>query len=87
MIRPIGTRVLIEIVPEATVSKGGIYIPEVAQTFNQISEVLEIGPEVTTVKKGENVIFLRYGGSDIQYQNRKFRLLDETDVLGVVDDG
>ncbi|MBR2779302.1 MAG: co-chaperone GroES [Firmicutes bacterium] len=89
MIRPLGANVLIKRVEAEEKTKGGIILASSAKEAPQIAEVLEVGPGTdeikVDVKKGERVIFKRYGGTEIEYQGEEYIILAYNDILAVVD--
>ena len=89
MIRPLGANVLIKRVEAEEKTKGGIILASSAKETPQIAEVLEVGPGTeeikVDVKKGEKVIFKRYGGTEIEYEGEEYIILAYNDILAVVD--
>lgn len=89
MIRPLGANVLIKRVEAEEKTKGGIILASSAKEAPQIAEVLEVGPGTeeikVDVKKGERVIFKRYGGTEIEYEGEEYIILAYNDILAVVD--
>ena len=85
---PIEDRVLIqnEKVEEKTV--GGIIIPDtVSKEKPQIGKIIAIGTD-DDVKKlfkiGQNVIYAKYGGNEIELDGEKYIILSKSDVLAIV---
>ena len=64
----------------------GIYIKEDWKTLPPIGEVIDIGPEVKEIKKGDRVIFERYGSIVTEIDDVKCRLCQESQVFGVIKD-
>ncbi|MCR5230398.1 MAG: co-chaperone GroES [Solobacterium sp.] len=89
MIRPLGANVLIKRVEAEEKTKGGIILASSAKEAPQIAEVIEVGPGTedvkVDVKKGEKVIFKRYGGTEIEYEGEEYIILAYADILAVVD--
>ena len=89
MIRPLGANVLIKRVEAEEKTKGGIILASSAKEAPQIAEVIEVGPgteEVKVdVKKGDRVIFKRYGGTEIEYEGEEYIILAYGDILAVVE--
>lgn len=87
-IRPLGENVLIE--PHKTEKKTatGIYLPEQSSDERkQQGKVMAVGPsEKITVKKGQKVIFKRYGSSEeIEMNGTSYLLIESKDILAVVE--
>ena len=89
MIRPLGANVLIKRVEAEEKTKGGIILASSAKETPQIAEVIEVGPGTAEVKidvkKGEKVVFKRFGGTEIEYDGEEYVILAYNDILAVVD--
>lgn len=91
---PLGNYVLIEPIKAGETSKGGIFIPEVAQERPRTGKVLSVGEGALTsggqlipprVKRDDIVIFPPYAGTEIKIGEEKFMLIRETDLLGTLE--
>ena len=66
-------------------SKGGIVIPDSSRKKPDEGIILEVGPDVTKFKKGDNIVFGKYVGVFLTLEGLKGDLLiHETDVLGTI---
>jgi chaperonin GroES len=92
-IRPLGDRVLVKPVEEDEQVKGGIIIPDSAKEKPQEAEVIALGTGkkdengkalAFEVKVGDRVLTSKYGGTDVKIDNKKYVLLREDDILGVL---
>lgn len=83
MIRPIRDLILVKPDDTEEVTKSGIYIPHDARTIQQWGKVLDVGSDVTHVKKGNRVYFGKYSGAEIKVNDVKYLVFKEEDVLGV----
>lgn len=91
---PLYDKVMIETAPHKDQSAGGIYIPETAQhTESNIGTVVAVGrgkrlrngefaPPCVAV--GDRVLFGKYAGTDVTYQEKEYRLIREEDLLAVL---
>jgi chaperonin GroES len=88
-IKPIGDRVLVEHIEEKEQVRGGIIIPDSAKEKPQEAKVIALG----TGKKGEDgkvqpfgdrVLISKYGGTEVKLDDRKYTLVREDDILGVI---
>jgi len=93
-IRPLGGRILVEPVEEKEVKKGGIVIPDTAKEKPMESRVVALGTGKTDdngkkvpfeMKKGDCVLVARYGGTEIQFQGKDYKILSSDDVLAVLE--
>ena len=90
MIKPLGDNVLVKRLEAEEKTKGGIILASSAKEEPQVAEILEIGPGTEEVKmeginKGDQVIFKKYGGTDVEYQEEEYIILPYSAILAVVD--
>jgi chaperonin GroES len=92
-IRPLDDRIVVEQVEAEEKTTGGILLPDTAKQKPQRGVVLAVGPGKTLdngeraplcVKVGDEVIYGRYAGSDVQMERKDYKILRESDVLGKV---
>ena len=92
-IKPIGDRVLVEHLEEKEQVRGGIIIPDSAKEKPQEAKVIALGTgkkgddgKVTPfeVKVGDRVLISKYGGTEVKLDERKYTLVREDDILGVI---
>lgn len=93
MIRPLGDRVVLRAVKREEKTTSGIVLPDTAKEKPQEAEVVAVGPghyeegklvEVS-VKVGDRVIFSKYSGTEVKYNEDEFLIVREADILGVVE--
>ena len=99
--KPSGWRILIEPIDLPAVSKGGILFAPVTQELAKlaavVAKVIALGCEAyqdtskfTTgepwCKEGDWVLIARYGGAKFYYEGKEYRLINDDEILGVVDD-
>ena len=91
-IRPLGDRILVLRVDEENKTKGGLIIPDTAKEKPQEGKVIAVGPGKVTetgkrisleVKKGDRVLFGKYGGSEIKINDVEHLIMREDDILAV----
>ena len=92
-IQPLGDRVLVEPLKEAEVQKGGIIIPDTAKEKPQQGKVIAVGTGKLddngnkipfNVKKGDNVLMPKYGGTEIKLDGKEYQIMREEDILGII---
>jgi len=92
-IQPLGDRVLIEPEKDSEVKKGGIIIPDSAKEKPQEAKVVAIGTGKTDdkgnkvpfeVKVGDIVIISKYGGTEIKYDDKEYKILNCDDIQAVI---
>lgn len=90
--KPIGNRILVEMLPVEDVSSGGIIIPEMAQkrSSKAVVKIVAGGPKTkkgkvlpAEVKAGDIVHINTYAGTDLVLDGRKVKLIDHNDVLAL----
>lgn len=93
MIKPLGSRVLIKMKESEETTKSGIILASSAQEKPQIAEVIAVGPgekvdgklEEMYLKKGDNVIVSKYGGTEVKYEGEEYIIVKQEDVLAIVE--
>lgn len=92
MLKPLADRVLIEVKEEETKTKGGILLPDTAQKKSQKGVVIAVGAGKLTddgkrlpleVSVGDEVLFAKYSGTDIEEDRKNFLLISERDILAI----
>ena len=82
--QPLGKRVLVKRVEETKTTASGIIIPDNAKEKPLIAEVIAVSKEVSDIKKGDKVLFGKYGGTEVKLGNDEFLVLNTEDILGIV---
>ncbi|TXH01249.1 MAG: co-chaperone GroES [Candidatus Moraniibacteriota bacterium] len=88
MIRPLGENVLIQPVKPEKKTATGIYLPETAsEERRQEGKVVALGnSKDIAVKKGERVLFKRYGSSEeVEVAGEEYILVNHKDILAVIE--
>lgn len=85
---PLGENVLIQPVKATTKTQSGIYIPETASNEkSQQGKVVAIGEsEKIKVKKGQVVIYKRYGGEEIKINNEEYIIIKQEEIIAIIED-
>lgn len=91
-IKPLGDKILVEILEAEEKTKGGIFLPDTAKEEKTEGKVISVGGgkvlesgkiQALEVKKGDRVIFGKYSGDDIQIDGKKHKIIKESEVLAV----
>jgi chaperonin GroES len=91
--RPLGDRVLVKRVEEATTTKGGIIIPDTAKEKPQEGEVIAVGSGIRDedgkfvaldVSVGDRVLFGKWSGTEVKIEGEDLIIMKESDILGVL---
>jgi chaperonin GroES len=92
-LQPLGDRLIVEVLEEEEVTIGGIVLPDTAKEKPQRGKVLTVGPGARDengqyvpmdVAEGDEVIFSKYGGTEIKLGVDEVLILRESDVLAKV---
>lgn len=86
-IRPLADRVLVK--PAAAEEKiGGIIIPDTAKEKPLKGEIVAVGngtkDEEMILKAGDTVLYGKYAGTELEFEDEKFLIMRQSDVLAVV---
>src|SRR3954462_6407174 len=88
--RPLDDRLVVEPLEAEDKTAGGILLPDTAKQKPQRGRVLAVGPgklrdngerSALSVGKGDEVIYGRYSGSDIEVEGREIKIMRESDIL------
>jgi chaperonin GroES len=87
-IQPLGSRVLVRIEPEETVTKSGLFVPDTAKEKPQRGIVAAVGDDrdVIKVEVGNRVLFPKYTGAEIRIEGHDYLIIESTDLLAVLRD-
>ncbi|MDX1771630.1 MAG: co-chaperone GroES [Planococcaceae bacterium] len=93
MLKPLGDRIVIELVESEEKSAFGIVLPDSAKEKPQEGKVVAVGTGrildngtrvELDVKEGDKIIFSKYSGTEVKFQGTEFLILRESDVLAVI---
>ncbi|MEE8500578.1 MAG: co-chaperone GroES [Kiloniellales bacterium] len=91
--RPLHDRVVIEPLDREEKTAGGIIVPDTAQEKPMRGKVLATGPGARDedgallpmeVKKGDNVLYGKYSGTEVKIDDQEVLIMRESDVMGVL---
>ena len=92
-VRPLHDKVLIKLLDAEEKTKGGIIIPETAKEKPQEGKVVAVGTGVILpdgvikpldVKKGDKILFSKYGGTEISVEGKDYLIVREDEILAIV---
>ena len=87
-IKPLADRVLIQPMEAETKTAGGIYIPDSAQEKPQKGKIIAAGPgtkdEKMEVKVNDEVLYGKYSGTEINWENQSFIIMKQSDILAII---
>ncbi len=89
-INPLDDRVVVRPNEAEETTAGGIVLPDAAKEKQQRGTVLAVGPgrlldsgerSAISVKIGDQVLFGKYGGTEIEIDGEEVKILRESDIL------
>jgi chaperonin GroES len=94
-ITPLLDRVVVKVLSGERMTAGGLYIPDSASMASGYlkAKVLAIGTGIKTkkgslrpldVQVGDTVLFSEYSGTKVQFNSEELHIINESDVMGVV---
>jgi len=93
-IRPLGDKVLVKRLEADEKTAGGIVLPDTAKEKPKRGRVLSVGDgklldsgerKPLQVKKGDQVLFTSYAGTEIKIDGEEMLIMDESDILAVLE--
>jgi len=87
-VTPLHDRVIVKAAAAEEKTAGGIIIPDTAKEKPQRGVVVAVGTgkkdELMTVKVGDNVLYGKYAGTEIQIEGQDLLIMRESDLLAIV---
>lgn len=87
-VKPLSDRVLIQPNPAEEKTAGGLIIPDTAKEKPLAGKVIAVGPgtkEVTMeVKVGDQVLYGKYAGQEIQIDGADYLIMKQNDILAII---
>jgi chaperonin GroES len=92
-VRPLDDRVVVEPLEAEEKTAGGILLPDTAKQKPQRGRVLAVGPgrlndngqrSKVSVEKGDEVLYGRYAGNDIEVDKKEVKIMRENDILAKI---
>jgi chaperonin GroES len=85
---PLADRVLVEPNAPQEKTKSGIIIPDTAKEKPQKGKVIAVGPgkedEKMTLKEGDEVLYGKYSGTEIELEGTEYLIMKAGDIYGVI---
>jgi chaperonin GroES len=92
-LQPLGDRLIVEVLEEEETTASGIVLPDTAKEKPQRGRVLAVGPGPRDedgeyvkmdLEEGDEIVFSKYGGTEIRVGTEDYLILRESDVLAKV---
>ncbi len=93
-IRPLGDKVLVKRIEAEAVTAGGIVLPDSAKEKPKRGRIQAVGDgklldtgerAKLQVKKGDEVLFTSYAGTEVKVGGDELIIMDESDILAILD--
>ena len=94
-VKPLGDKIIVQRAEAESQTDSGIFIPESAKDKPKEGTIVALGNGILnkesgeympfTVKKGDNVLFTSYAGTEIKIDDQEYLIMTEDDILGVID--
>src|SRR5947199_8917259 len=92
-LQPLGDRLIVEVLDEEELTASGIVLPDTAREKPQRGRVLAVGPGARDedgeyikmdLEEGDEIIFSKYGGTEVKLGSDEMLILRASDVLAKV---
>jgi len=92
-LKPVDERVLIKPLEEEEKKVGSIIIPDTAKERPQMGEIVALGDDIVkegvkpmseVLKVGDRVIYSKYGGTEVKYEDNEYLVISRSDILAVI---
>jgi chaperonin GroES len=92
-LKPLGDRLIVQAIEEEETTASGIVLPDTAKEKPQRGKVLAVGDGKVNddgsrtpldVSEGDEVLYSKYGGTEVQVEGDDLLVLRESDVLAKV---
>ncbi len=93
MLRPLGDRIIIELVEVEEKTASGLVLPDSAKEKPSQGKVVAVGTGRVLdngtrveleVKEGDTIIFSKYSGTEVKYEGNEYLILRESDILAIL---
>lgn len=93
-IRPLADKVIVQRVEAESKTAGGIVLPDSAKEKPQRGKVIAVGDgrilddgkhAPMSVKKGQQVLFTSYAGTEIKIDGKEYLIMDESDIMAIIE--
>lgn len=93
-VKPLHDRIIVQRLEEEEKTKGGIIIPDTAKEKPFEGKVIAVGTGKVDkdgkkvpieVKKGDRILYAKYGGTEIKIDGEEYLIMKEDDILAVIE--
>ncbi|HML74243.1 MAG: co-chaperone GroES [Sedimentisphaerales bacterium] len=93
-IRPLADKVIVQRIEAESKTAGGIVLPDSAKEKPQRGKIIAVGEGKLldngkrgemSVKKGQEVLFTSYAGTEVKIDGKEYLIMDESDIMAIVE--
>ncbi|HYM64926.1 MAG TPA: co-chaperone GroES [Candidatus Sulfotelmatobacter sp.] len=92
-LKPLFDNILIKPLEAEIKTSSGIILPDSAKEKPQMGEIVEVGPgkmdegklTPVSVKKGQKVMYKKWGGNEVKINGEELILVEEKDILAIIE--
>ncbi len=93
-IRPLADKVIVQRIEAESKTAGGIVLPDSAKEKPQRGKIIAVGEGkmldngsrgAMSVKKGQEVLFTSYAGTEAKIDGKEYLIMDESDIMAIVE--
>jgi len=94
-LKPLGGRVIVEPIEQEEMTAGGIILPDTVEKERpEKGKIVAVGPGKIddngkkipmNVKKGDVVLFTKYGPNEIKIDDKEYLIAREEDILAIIE--
>ncbi|HEV57344.1 MAG TPA: co-chaperone GroES [Phycisphaerales bacterium] len=94
-IRPLGDKVIVQRHEADEKTPGGIVLPDSAKEKPRRGKIVSVGDgrvlddgtrSTMQLKKGDEVLFSSYAGTEVKIGDKEYLIMDESDVMAIIED-
>ena len=92
-LKPLGDKVVVEVMEQEEKTASGIYLPDTAKKKPQEGRIVAVGNgrvldngerNQLSVKAGDRVLFSKYGGNEVTVDGKEYTILDEDQIYAIL---
>ena len=87
-VKPMDDRVLVSLVEAETKTKSGLIIPDSAKEKPTMGKVEAVGTDEElqkVLKVGDKILFGKYGGEELSFDGKDYKIIQRSDILAVIE--
>lgn len=93
MIKPLGDNVVLRLLEVKETTKSGIIFTGSSKERPEEAEVIAVGPGKVVdghkvemeVKKGDKVLYAKYAGTEVKFEDEEYMIVSQGDILAIVE--